>query len=95
MPVIRRRLGSALLALPLACTLPNAVGAASEPAAPAAPERVEVTGTPPGGDGRDSTASRMVISREEIARHGDTSVVDVLRRVPGITVAGFDCSLPS
>lgn len=30
----------------------------------------------------------MIISRDEIARHGDSSVVDVLRRVPGITVSG-------
>lgn len=88
MPVIRRHLGSALLALPLACTLPKAAGAAPGPAAPAVPERVEITGTSQADDGRDSTASRVVISREEIARHGDASVVDVLRRIPGITIAG-------
>ena len=37
---------------------------------------------------RDDTASRMVVSNEEIKRYGDTSVLDVLKRLPGITVGG-------
>ena len=35
---------------------------------------------------RDDTASRIVIRRDEIARYGDRSVLDVLKRVPGVTV---------
>lgn len=35
---------------------------------------------------RDDTASRMVVSNEEIKRYGDTSVLDVFKRLPGITV---------
>ena len=88
MRVIRRQLGQAALALPLLCVLPDGANAAPEAAAPATLERVEITGTSTGDDGRDATASRVVISREEIARHGDSSIVDVLRRVPGITVGG-------
>ncbi|HEY0588719.1 MAG TPA: TonB-dependent receptor [Pseudoduganella sp.] len=37
---------------------------------------------------REDTASRIVISREEILRHGDPSVLDVMRRLPGVTVSG-------
>jgi outer membrane receptor for ferrienterochelin and colicin len=36
---------------------------------------------------RDDTATKIVVTQEEIARYGDTSVVDVLKRVPGITVS--------
>lgn len=49
-------------------------------------ERVEISGS---GDGRKASIPLMtVVSREELARFGDNSVADVLRRVPGITVTG-------
>ncbi|WP_229451972.1 TonB-dependent receptor plug domain-containing protein [Massilia niastensis] len=37
---------------------------------------------------RDDTASKIVVSNEEIMRYGDTSVTDVFKRLPGITVSG-------
>ena len=37
---------------------------------------------------REDTAARIIINREEILRHGDPSALDVMRRLPGITVAG-------
>ncbi len=37
---------------------------------------------------RDDTASKIVVSLDEIRRYGDTSVLDVFKRLPGITVAG-------
>ncbi len=37
---------------------------------------------------RDDTASKIVVSTEEIRRYGDTSVLDVFKRLPGITVSG-------
>ena len=37
---------------------------------------------------RDDTASRIVIRREEVTRYGDRSVLDVLKRVPGVTIDG-------
>jgi len=37
---------------------------------------------------REDTASRIVITREEILRHGDPSALDVMRRLPGVTVSG-------
>jgi outer membrane receptor for ferrienterochelin and colicins len=39
---------------------------------------------------RDDTASKIVVSLDEIRRYGDTSVLDVFKRLPGITVAGGD-----
>lgn len=73
------------LALPLAFALP-ATAAPADPAAAAVAGRVEISGSAQTVDARDATASRQIVSREEISRHGDASVVDVLRRVPGITV---------
>lgn len=37
---------------------------------------------------RDDTASKIVVSHDEIIKYGDTSVLDVLKRVPGVTVSG-------
>src|SRR5688572_11710173 len=37
---------------------------------------------------RDDTASKMIVTAEELTKYGDTSVLDVLKRVPGITVDG-------
>ena len=37
---------------------------------------------------RDSTASKIVIGREEIEQYGDTNLGDVMRRLPGVTQGG-------
>ena len=37
---------------------------------------------------RDSTASKIVIGRDEIEQYGDTNMGDVLRRLPGVTQSG-------
>ncbi|MGI4845314.1 MAG: TonB-dependent receptor plug domain-containing protein [Janthinobacterium lividum] len=59
--------------------------AAQESTADAAIQQVEVKGI--GYDARrDDTAARVVIKSEEIVRHGDTAVADVLKRIPGVTV---------
>ncbi|PLY39734.1 outer membrane receptor protein [Janthinobacterium sp. ROICE36] len=71
---------------------PAAVEAAAVPlkaekAAAPALQTVEVKGS--GYDPRrDDTASKMVVSSEEILKYGDTNVTDVLKRLPGITVSG-------
>jgi iron complex outermembrane receptor protein len=70
------------------------------PAAPAAPagaasgpgnrlDRVEVSSGPTANSRRrNSTASKIVIDREELDRYGDTALGDVLRRLPGVTIGG-------
>ncbi|MEP7280729.1 MAG: TonB-dependent receptor [Rubrivivax sp.] len=67
------------------------LGAAAPDAAASAPtQRVEVTG----GRGSDeeqrrrSTAAKIVIGREEIEAFGDSTVGEVLRRLPGVTTPG-------
>lgn len=55
----------------------------------AALDRVEVVG--PSGDNdqrRASTASKIIISKDEIERFGDSSVSEVLKRLPGVTSGG-------
>jgi iron complex outermembrane receptor protein len=37
---------------------------------------------------RASTAAKMVFGREELDRYGDTSIGEVLKRLPGITISG-------
>ena len=37
---------------------------------------------------RNSTAAKMVFGREELDRHGDSSLGDVLKRLPGVTLSG-------
>ncbi len=62
----------------------------AEPAQPASGQKmqtVEVKGSADAYDPRrDDTATKIVVSQEEIVKYGDTSVTDVLKRVPGITV---------
>lgn len=49
--------------------------------------RVEVKASPGAYDPRrDDTAAKIVVGSEELARYGDGSVVDALKRVPGVTV---------
>jgi outer membrane receptor for ferrienterochelin and colicins len=37
---------------------------------------------------RNDTASRVVVSHDELVKYGDASVLDALKRLPGITVGG-------
>jgi len=48
-------------------------------------QRVEVTGAY-AAQRRDDTAGASIVSRDELLRHGDRSLADALRRVPGMTV---------
>ncbi|WP_343642667.1 TonB-dependent receptor [Roseateles sp.] len=52
-------------------------------------DRVEVQGTSRDDDQRRaSTASKIVIGREEIERYGDATIGEVLKRLPGVTTGG-------
>ncbi|GAB3439669.1 TonB-dependent receptor [Massilia solisilvae] len=63
--------------------------ATSEKTAESSMQKVEVRGAADTYDPRrDDTASKVVITHEEIVKYGDTSVTDVLKRVPGVTVSG-------
>ena len=63
---------------------------AATPAATSDMGRIEITS---GRDNdtqqrRESTASKIVIGREEIERQGDSNLGEILKRMPGITLGG-------
>src|SRR5450830_757298 len=69
--------------------LKPAADAAEKKPAPDTIQKVEVKGSSTAYDPRrDDTASKIIVTSEEIVRFGDTSVNDVLKRLPGITVGG-------
>ena len=53
-------------------------------------ERVEVTGgrADDTQQRRQSTAAKIIVGRDEIERFGDSTVGDLLKRLPGVTVQG-------
>lgn len=52
-------------------------------------QQVEVKGSTDAYDPRrDDTASKIVVNNAEIVKYGDTNVLDVLKRLPGVTVSG-------
>ena len=77
------------LVVPLALSATTVV--AQQSAAPAADMgRIEITS---GRDNdtqqrRESTASKIVIGREEIERQGDSNLGEILKRMPGISLGG-------
>lgn len=75
------RLGLALVA---------AMSALSAPAQTAAPQRIEVQGQAlgPVDERRLSLQMMTVIDRDELDAYGDTSVLDVLQRLPGVSLDG-------
>jgi iron complex outermembrane receptor protein len=54
------------------------------------PQQVNVSGTRADDTEarRLSTASRLVVGREELERNGDTNLGEVLKRLPGVTMGG-------
>lgn len=81
------------LAIAAALLCPAAVFAQSNPPADKAKaqdktmQKVEVKGSASTYDPRrDDTASKTVLSAEEIRKYGDDNIFDVLKRAPGVTV---------
>ncbi len=72
---------------------PRAASAPARPASapPAKPQQVEIIGnTAPesNAERRRSTASRIIVGREELDRMGDGTLGEVLKRLPGVTMGG-------
>ena len=52
-------------------------------------ERVEVSGSNSATDERrNSSASKIIITREDIEQYGDSNLGEVMRRLPGVTTGG-------
>jgi outer membrane receptor for ferrienterochelin and colicins len=78
-------LSAAMLLAPAAHAQPVPAQSASAPA-----QRVEISGSRASDteQRRQSTAAKIVIGREEIERFGDSNTLEVLKRLPGITIPG-------
>ena len=50
--------------------------------------QVEVVGVSESEERRRSTASKIIFGRDEIDRFGDSTVGEILKRLPGVTVSG-------
>ena len=81
--------GAAVLALAARAQAPAAPVAAPAAAA-SATQRIEVTGgrASDSEQRRQSTAAKIVIGRDEIERYGDSNTLELLKRLPGVTVPG-------
>ncbi len=86
---------AALVALAALALLPAARAQVAVPApAASAPstalEKVEIQGQreTPTDMRRNASAAKIVIGREEIEQHGDSTLGDVIRRLPGVTQGG-------
>lgn len=76
---------------PEAPTVPprRAQSPAQRPAAVEQVEKVEITGKNSGTEERrQSTAAKIVITREDIEQYGDSNLGEVMRRLPGVTQGG-------
>ncbi len=78
----------------LVLVVPAAHAQTAEPAAPPPSppnaQRIEITGgrASDAEQRRQSTAAKIVIGREEIERFGDSNTLEVLKRLPGVTIPG-------
>ena len=75
--------------LPLLAFL-SSVAQAQIPAPPTPVQRVEVQGQSAAEQRRNDTAARITVGRDELARFGDSSLSEVLKRQPGISVVNGD-----
>jgi outer membrane receptor protein involved in Fe transport len=65
----------------------SATQAMAQESKPEPVQKVEIKGAAEAYNPRkDDTASKIVVSSEELKRYGDTSIGDALKRVPGVTV---------
>ncbi|MBL0149983.1 MAG: TonB-dependent receptor [Ideonella sp.] len=68
---------------------PTAAPAAQKTDGKPAAQRVEISGTVDSNtDRRRSTAAKVIYGREEIDRMGDSTLGEVLKRLPGVTMGG-------
>mgnify|MGYP001216170368 CR=1 FL=1 len=77
---------------PAPASEPASETAPPRPAAGATPQRVdqvEVTGKNSASDERrNSSASKIIITRDDIEQYGDSNLGEVMRRLPGVTTGG-------
>ena len=89
------RIGTLLLGLASASLMAQEQPAAPQPPADAQPKTqgtelkaVEIRANRETEERRQSTAAKIVIGREEIERYGDSTMGELFKRLPGVTVGG-------
>jgi outer membrane receptor protein involved in Fe transport len=85
-PILLRLLAAApMLLSPLSAR----AGDEQKPPAEAPVQQVEIKGAAATYDARrNDTATKIVVTQEEILKNGDTTIAEVLKRLPGITIGG-------
>ncbi|GAB3267358.1 TonB-dependent receptor plug domain-containing protein [Chitinimonas naiadis] len=87
MPSILPVLRPSQLVVLVACAL-QAYADEAKPAPKPADDKIQIQGSQATDERRLSTASKVVVTREEIVRYGDSTLADVLKRLPGVTIGG-------
>ena len=62
--------------------------AGTDPTQSDKPEKIEVTAGQEINERKEDTATKIIVGSPEIMKFGDTKLLDVLKRLPGITVQG-------
>lgn len=89
MPLNRFPFRPSQLLLLVACALQaHADDAKPAPVTPPADDKIRIQGSQATDERRLSTAAKVVVTREEIVRYGDSTLADVLKRLPGVTIGG-------
>ena len=89
-PSLSQRFGLAASVFGSTAALAQSPPEAPAPAASAATQRIDVTANRADDNEqrRRATAAKIIIGREEIERFGDSSTLEILKRLPGVTVPG-------
>ena len=77
---------AAIACLPSAAQQPGPEGPPADQ--PRRMERIEVIRPSDVEERRRSTASKIVVNRDELLKQGDTTLMDALKRLPGVSVGG-------
>lgn len=94
MKISRKHRAAALALVGASCTVYAQQPASKDQALRKEAAKEEITKVEIKGSGqdydarRDDTASKTVITQEDIMKYGDTNVYDVLKRAPGVTITG-------
>lgn len=76
----------------IGCLTGSTTAAAAPPLTPAPPITADLDAVQVQAERydarRDDTASRIVVDRDTLQRHGDTDLLEALKRLPGVSVSG-------
>lgn len=84
----RRGVSHLLFAAAFAAHAQTAPQPAPEKDEPKTHEKVEVKAPGLVDERRQSTAAKIVVGHDELVSHGDTNLLDAMKRLPGVTVSG-------